>query len=110
MSHYRRVSATTMNVDSRDEFPRVSVNTYPAAQRIQAHYRRAALNSLDANIASNGLAHEKYALLFHLNKVLSSHPPLPHPHPYASSQFIESTFAIAQPNLRVNGRPFEELD
>jgi len=48
--------------------------------------------SLEEHIRDNGLAHERDALLLR------------------TSEFIEQTFRIAQPNLRVNGQNFESVN
>jgi hypothetical protein len=55
--------------DTREDFPRVSVDTFPDWRRIEGNYRRAALEELEAQIAENGLESERDAMVVHLNKV-----------------------------------------
>lgn len=51
---------------------------------------------------------QRDAVLAHLNHVGSFR--LPNSRINASQQFIDQTVALAQPNLRVNGRNFEDID
>jgi flavin reductase (DIM6/NTAB) family NADH-FMN oxidoreductase RutF len=96
-------------MDQRDDASRVSVDTLTDWHRIKATYTSAALAQLEARVASSYLTQERDVLLLHLKKVANIDDcdvfrPLIY-----DRKFIETTFLIAQPNLRVNGRNFEEL-
>ncbi|KAF8163127.1 hypothetical protein B0H34DRAFT_308731 [Crassisporium funariophilum] len=79
-------------MNSREDLPRVSIGNAQEWQTLRSNYREAALARLQSQIIANGLSREKDALIAHMD------------------QFIERTFTIAQPNLRVNGQNFESLD
>ncbi|KDQ59385.1 hypothetical protein JAAARDRAFT_32946 [Jaapia argillacea MUCL 33604] len=78
--------------NSREDLPRVSVDTLQDWQRVRANYEAAILHKLEERLATSPSSHDRQALLGHVN------------------QFINSTFDIARPNLRVNGRNFEDVD
>jgi len=101
------------DIDQREDASRVSVDTLTDWQRVKTNFTDVALAQLELRIASSGLTLERDAILFHLKKVIKR----VHTHfviilnlQLLLSQFIDATFKIAQPNLRVNGRNFEELD
>ncbi|TFK42847.1 hypothetical protein BDQ12DRAFT_732446 [Crucibulum laeve] len=78
-------------MDSREDLPRVSVETVKDWERLKSNYKQAALARLDGHL--NGTTTlERDALVAHLN------------------EFIDQTFKIAEPNLRINGHTFESLD
>ncbi|KAG6861900.1 hypothetical protein C0995_010606 [Termitomyces sp. Mi166 len=79
-------------MDSREDFPRVSLATVNDWQRLKANYTSNVLDVLDEHTESHGLVAERDALLAHAN------------------QYIERVFEVAQPNLRINGHNFESLD
>ncbi|KAF8964064.1 hypothetical protein BDZ97DRAFT_1758172 [Flammula alnicola] len=79
-------------MENREDIPRVSVGSVQDWQKVRSNYREAALSELQEQVASRGITHEKDAIIAHLE------------------QFIEKTFNLAQPNLRVNGHNFESLD
>ncbi|GLB35221.1 hypothetical protein LshimejAT787_0207860 [Lyophyllum shimeji] len=79
-------------MDSREDLPRVSVDSVQAWHRLKNNCRTAALASLEEHIAAHGLIGERDALVAHTN------------------QFVERTFQMAQPNLRINGQNYESLD
>ncbi|CCM06089.1 uncharacterized protein FIBRA_08336 [Fibroporia radiculosa] len=76
----------------REDPTRISVDSLPAWLRIKANYTRAAIAALDEELVTNGQIQERDALLKHLYN------------------FIDKTFDITRPNLRINGRNFEEVD
>jgi len=79
-------------MDSREDLPRVSVDSVQDWHRLKTSYRSAALASLEQHIIAHGLTSERDALVAHTN------------------QFIDRTFRMAQPNLRINGQNYESLE
>lgn len=79
-------------MDSREDIPRVSVDTVHDWQRLRSNCKNAALAHLQAQIGATSLGDEQDTLLSHMN------------------QFIDLSFGTAQPNLRVNGHNYEALN
>lgn len=79
-------------MDSREDIPRVSVDTVQDWQRLRSNCKNAALAHLQAQIGATSLGDEQDTLLSHMN------------------QFIDLSFSTAQPNLRVNGHNYEALN
>jgi len=79
-------------MESPREQPRISVGSVADWNRIKANYTKIAIDSLDHQLTIAHSSSSKDAIRAHLQ------------------QFIDRTFAIAEPNLRVNGRSFESLD
>jgi len=79
-------------MENREELHRIAVGNVQDWQRLCSNYKHATHASLQSHILAHGLNHETDALLAHID------------------QFIEKTFSIARPNLRVNGQNFESLD
>jgi len=79
-------------METREDLHKITVGSVQEWQKLRSNYRRATLASLQSQILTNGLDHETEALIAHID------------------QFIERTFLIARPNLRVNGQNFESLD
>ncbi|KII88816.1 hypothetical protein PLICRDRAFT_639208 [Plicaturopsis crispa FD-325 SS-3] len=79
---------------TREDLPRISVESIQDWKRVKANYRSAALSQFDLVLESSSskAQSERDAILAHLNK------------------FIEDTFEIARPNLRINGRNFEDFN
>lgn len=67
-----RISASVLIevMDSREDFPRISVDTFPDWQRIETNYTRAAIARLETRIATSGIIGEKDSLSVHLSKVV----------------------------------------
>jgi len=61
-------------------------------QKVRSNYKEVSLSRLREMLSSRSLTQEQDAILVHLE------------------QFVEQTFNLAQPNLRVNGQNFESLD
>ncbi|KAG5725354.1 hypothetical protein E4T56_gene6758 [Termitomyces sp. T112] len=78
-------------MDSREDFPRVSLATVNDWHTVKANYKSTVLDVLNELIQSHGLAAERDALLAHAN------------------QYVERVCKMARPNLRVNGHNFESL-
>ncbi|KAJ4488280.1 hypothetical protein J3R30DRAFT_3280053 [Lentinula aciculospora] len=76
-------------MSSSKEDLRVSIETMNDWSHIKANYVQAAKSSLAKELAATGLS-ESNALSQHLD------------------QFIQNTFRLVQPNLRVNGQSFDE--
>jgi hypothetical protein len=95
----------------REDQPRISVVTLQHWQRVRADYTNVLVAQLDARLAAAGMAQDRKLYLPHMNQV-GVHGYLSHLH--ASSlhleQYIDTVFQSAKPNLRVNGRNFEDLD
>ncbi|KAF8797855.1 hypothetical protein BYT27DRAFT_6905479 [Phlegmacium glaucopus] len=79
-------------METREDLHRITVGNVQDWQKLCFNYRRATLANLQSQILANDLNHETDALLAHIE------------------QFIERTFSIARPNLRVNGQNLESLD
>ncbi|KAG6819230.1 hypothetical protein H0H93_013973 [Arthromyces matolae] len=79
-------------MDSREDFPRVSLATVNDWHRLKSNYTSAVLDVLEEHIQSLPPSPERETLLAYTN------------------QYIERVFEMAQPNLRVNGHNFESLD
>lgn len=77
---------------AREDQPRVSLGTVQDWRRLKANYSQNALTHLEEVVASSNLGNEKDALIAYMN------------------QFVDQTFKMAQPNLRVNGQNYETLD
>lgn len=77
---------------AREDQPRVSLGTVRDWRRLKANYSQNALTHLEEVVASSNLGNEKDALIAYMN------------------QFVDQTFKMAQPNLRVNGQNYETLD
>ncbi|KAJ3493250.1 hypothetical protein NLJ89_g11064 [Agrocybe chaxingu] len=79
-------------MDAREDLPRISVDSVHGWQKVRSNYTDATFAALQAQIASRGHSRERDAIRAHLE------------------QFIDRTFTLAQPNLRVNGHNFESFD
>lgn len=93
----------------REELPRVSVGSLTDWQRVKNNYSAAALSSIQNALDSQHLQSERDAVLAHFNHVRSFSTL-----PFSSSaltlsKFMDSTFSMAQANLRVNGHNFESM-
>ncbi|KAI0373359.1 hypothetical protein BV20DRAFT_1104433 [Pilatotrama ljubarskyi] len=76
----------------REELPRISVETLDDWRRIKRNYTIAALTALDEQLAGTGTAEDREVLLAHLHR------------------FIDRTFDMARPNIRVNGQNLEDIN
>ncbi|KJA27338.1 hypothetical protein HYPSUDRAFT_131263 [Hypholoma sublateritium FD-334 SS-4] len=79
-------------MENREDIPRVSVDSVQDWKQVRGNYEKAALSKLEEQVMLRGMTAEKEAIKAHLQ------------------QFVEKTFILAQPNLRVNGHSFESLD
>ncbi|KAF5330321.1 hypothetical protein D9619_005648 [Psilocybe cf. subviscida] len=79
-------------MEAREDIPRVSVDSVQDWRTVKTHYREAAMEELQKLLAGQDVGREKDAIVMHLE------------------QFINKTFSLAEPNLRVNGHHFESLD
>ncbi|KAF8197436.1 hypothetical protein BJ912DRAFT_953413 [Pholiota molesta] len=79
-------------MENREDIPRVSVGSVQDWKKVRSNYEEAALSKLQEQAVLRDIEDEKDAIMAHL------------------AQFIEKTFSLAQPNLRVNGHNFESLD
>ncbi|KAM5535559.1 hypothetical protein V8D89_010726 [Ganoderma adspersum] len=82
-----------MALDSqREDIPRISVETLDDWRRIKRNYSKAALAALDEHLSPNDSHEDRQLLLAHLHR------------------FIDRTFEMARPNVRVNGQNLEDLN
>ncbi|PIL30465.1 hypothetical protein GSI_07164 [Ganoderma sinense ZZ0214-1] len=82
-----------MALDSqREDIPRISVETLDDWRRIKRNYSNAALAALDEHLSPNDSQQHRQLLLAHLHR------------------FIDRTFEMARPNVRVNGQNLEDLN
>ncbi|KAH9951410.1 hypothetical protein B0H21DRAFT_718909 [Amylocystis lapponica] len=79
-------------MDTQSDLSRISVDSLQDWERIKANYANAALTLLDEQLVGSSSKVKKDTLLKHLNL------------------FVDRTFEMTRPNLRVNGRNFDELD
>ncbi|KAJ3480358.1 hypothetical protein NLI96_g8410 [Meripilus lineatus] len=77
--------------NQREELPRIAVDTLQDWQRVKASYTSTALAEFEKRVASRTPA-EKDALKVHLYKM------------------IERTFEMCKPNLRINGKNYEDMN
>ncbi|KAL5518979.1 hypothetical protein ACEPAH_662 [Sanghuangporus vaninii] len=76
----------------RDELPRVSVETLQDWLRIRENFTSASIAALESRLAERGSEDQQHVFLPHIK------------------QYVERTFQMAKPNLRINGRNFDEYD
>lgn len=102
--------------NQREELPRIAVDTLHDWQRVKASYTNAAVAEFEKRTASRTPA-ERDALRIHLHKVrvclLAGTRPCPipsHDLTRLAFQMIERTFEMCKPNLRINGKNFEDLN
>ncbi|KAI0303444.1 hypothetical protein B0F90DRAFT_1582748, partial [Multifurca ochricompacta] len=77
--------------ESREDIPRISVDSLRDWHRIKANFTKAVFEQFDQRIRQSGLESERASLVPHVQ------------------QFIETTFEKAKPNVRINGKKFEDL-
>ncbi|KAF9489013.1 hypothetical protein BDN71DRAFT_1424269 [Pleurotus eryngii] len=76
-------------MDARE---RLTIHSVKDWERVKNDYRLTAMAQLEEQIRSQGLASQRDALIEHLNR------------------YIERAFELAKPNLRVNGRNYEDVE
>ncbi|KAG6331456.1 hypothetical protein ID866_7634 [Astraeus odoratus] len=77
-------------MDAREDLPKVSIETEQDWKRIQCNLSDALVARLDQELEARGQSADKEVFLPHI------------------SQFLDTLFEIARPNLRINGRTTEE--
>ncbi|KAI0315546.1 hypothetical protein OF83DRAFT_1061929 [Amylostereum chailletii] len=77
---------------SREEFPRISVDSYHDCQRIKTNFTQAIFARFEERLAASGVGRERDALTAHIQR------------------FIDGTFVMADRNIRVNGRNLEDIN
>jgi hypothetical protein len=95
--------------ESREEIPRISIDSLQDWHRMKAKFSKAVLEQFDQTIRQSGLESERTSLLPHVQQVpidrlFKSAPPH-----RILLQFIDTTFDKAKLNVRINGKKFEEL-
>ncbi|KLO19778.1 hypothetical protein SCHPADRAFT_842726 [Schizopora paradoxa] len=78
--------------DVRDELPRVSLDSFQEWQKIQSSLNDEMLVILEEKLQEHNMGQHRAILEQYMQ------------------QFLKKTFDIAKPNLRVNGRNFDEFD
>ncbi|KAI0350100.1 hypothetical protein OH77DRAFT_1103073 [Trametes cingulata] len=82
-----------MSVEAqREDLPRISVETLDDWRRIKRNYTIAALTALDDQLTPSTSSEDRELLLAHLHR------------------FIDRTFDMARPNIRVNGQNLEDIN
>ncbi|KAI8998973.1 hypothetical protein BD414DRAFT_454287 [Trametes punicea] len=76
----------------REDLPRISVETLDDWRRIKRNYTIAALTALDEQLSDGSSSEDREVLLAHLHR------------------FIDRTFEMARPNVRVNGQNLEDIN
>lgn len=98
-----------MDTQRDADLTRISVDSLQDWLRIKDSYTQAALASLDDELRGSRLAAERDVLIMHLQQVYLESAT--HRKTYSRFlKFVDRTFDMTRPNLRVNGRNFEELD
>lgn len=97
------------DAESREDIPRISIDTLRDWHRTKANFSKAVLEQFDQTIRQSGLESERASLLPHVQQVRQSVVPSQSVPPHTSSQFIETTFEKAKLNVRINGKKFEDL-
>ncbi|KAH9056620.1 hypothetical protein EDB87DRAFT_1196592 [Lactarius vividus] len=77
--------------ESREEIPRISIDSLRDWHKMKSNFGNAVLELFDQGVRQNGLESERASFL-----------------PYLQ-QFINTTFEKAEPNVRINGKNFEEV-
>ncbi|KAH9914713.1 uncharacterized protein B0H18DRAFT_1044371 [Fomitopsis serialis] len=81
-----------MDPQHADDMARISLDSIQDWHRLKANYTAAAMSAFEEELSSARSTAERDALLKHLQ------------------QFIDRTFDMTRPNIRINGRNFEEMD
>ena len=95
--------------ESREEIPRISIDSLRDWHRMKTKFSKAVLEQFDQTIRQSGLESERASLLPHVQQVLIGclfKSASPH---RILLQFIDTTFEKAKLNVRINGKKFEEL-
>ncbi|CAA7267955.1 unnamed protein product [Cyclocybe aegerita] len=103
-------SLPTDSMDAREDLPRISVDSALDWQKVRSNYTDATFAALQAQVASRGQSREHDAIRAHLEQVCISGKLTISTYNSTTFKFIDRTFALAQPNLRVNGHNFESFD
>ncbi|KAH9977246.1 hypothetical protein BGW80DRAFT_1167156 [Lactifluus volemus] len=77
--------------ESREEIPRISIDSLRDWHKIKANFTKAVFEQFDQRVRRDGLESERTSLV-----------PL-------IQQFIDTTFEKAKPNVRINGKKFDDL-
>ncbi|KZT66715.1 hypothetical protein DAEQUDRAFT_674620 [Daedalea quercina L-15889] len=81
-----------MDPQHADDMARISLDSIQDWHRLKANYTNAAMSAFEEELSAAHRTAERDALSKHLQK------------------FIDRTFDITRPNIRINGRNFEEMD
>ncbi|KAH9830944.1 uncharacterized protein C8Q71DRAFT_315519 [Rhodofomes roseus] len=81
-----------MDPQHADDMARISLDSIQDWHRLKANYTSAAMSAFEEELSSVRSTAERDVLMKHLQ------------------QFIDRTFDMTRPNIRINGRNFEELD
>jgi hypothetical protein len=99
-------------MDSREDLPRISVDTIHEWQRVRSNFANTALSRVDSRLAASPSILNRDAVLQHVMQVRQASV-----ESFTSTidalfdlQFVDMTFSSAEHNLRVNGRNLEDLD
>ncbi|KAF8270389.1 hypothetical protein EI94DRAFT_1658973 [Lactarius quietus] len=78
--------------ESREEMPRISIDSLRDWHRMKSNFTIAVFEQFDQCIRQSGLESERASLLPHLQ------------------QYIDASLEKAKPNMRINGKKFEEVN
>lgn len=97
-------------MDKREDLPRISVDTIHEWQRIKSGYANEVAARIEGRLAAKDLnsIQGKDWCLRNINQVCGHACPSSG-HGSLLFQYVDSVFKIARPNLRVNGRNFEDM-
>ncbi|KAF8332540.1 hypothetical protein F5887DRAFT_894293 [Amanita rubescens] len=79
-------------MDTREDIPRISIENAQNWQCLESGYKKTVLQRFEEDINTSSLANEGNSLHAHVLR------------------FIDQTLTTAQPNLRINGQPYGQLD
>jgi hypothetical protein len=100
----------TIMDESREDIPRISIDSLRDWHRIKANFTEAVFEQFDQRLRRNGLESERASLVPHIQQVLVGIV-IPDRHSLTAYlfQFIDTTFEKAKSNVRINGKKFEDL-
>ena len=61
--------SVSISMETREDIPRVSVDSVQDWQKVKAHYREAAMEELQKQLIGQDVGHEKDAIMMHLEQV-----------------------------------------
>jgi hypothetical protein len=95
--------------ESREEIPRISIDSLRDWHKIKANFTKAVFEQFDQRVRRDGLESERTSLVPLIQQVRGIIIPDLHSLTRSLFQFIDTTFEKAKPNVRINGKKFDDL-